>query len=314
MNAPLTKDAMIEAQARDWLLRLNAGEATDEALAAWRAQDESHDRAFRDAQLAWSALGRTRFAREDDWRAPARPRWAVPVAIAASLAVAVVVTPQLLNGPARHLRTNVAETQQVTLADGTKVFVGAKSAVDLRMADDSRTAVLKGGEAFFEVAADPSRPFTVVAGDAVIRVKGTKFNVCRTPYGVRVAVLEGKVEVLQKRFLSTPAKPDRVIVSGEQVRLASGEGLSAPSPVNAEPGGWRQGRMQYADAPLKEVVADANRYSDRPIRLASNDIGDLRVTVSFRTKAVDELIANLDAGLPVAAAEDGGDIVLKAER
>ena len=84
--------------------------------------------------------------------------------------------------------------------------------------------------------------------------------------------------------------------------------------MNAEPGGWRQGRMQYADAPLKEVVADANRYSERPIRLASNDLGDMRVTVSFRTRAVDELIANLDAGLPVSVStETDGDIVLKAE-
>src|SRR6187549_2052088 len=98
MNAPLTRDAMIEAQARDWLLRLNEGEATDEGLAAWRAEDERHDRAFRDAQLAWSALGRTRFARDDDrWRAEVRPlpRWALPTAIAASLAVAAVITPQL---------------------------------------------------------------------------------------------------------------------------------------------------------------------------------------------------------------------------
>ena len=231
----------IEAKARELLL-----DGDRETIDGWRAEDERHDRAYRDAQLAWNAIGRTSFARDHGWRAEAkpRPRWTVPAAMAASLAIAAVIAPQVMGAPARELRTEVAETQQVTLADGAKVFVGAKSAVDLRMDEDSRTAVLKGGEAFFEVADDPARPFT----------------------------------------------------------------------VNAEPGGWRQGRMQYADAPLKEVVADANRYSQRPIRLASNDLGDMRVTVSFRTKAVDELIANLDAGLPVSVSTQAdGDIVLTAE-
>lgn len=302
----------IDAKARELLL-----DADPKATAAWRAEDESHDEAFRDAQRAWSAIGRTRFARDGAWRAEARsarPRWAVPAAMAASLAIAAVIAPQVMGAPAQQVRTDVAQTQQVTFADGTKVFVGAKSAVDLRVDEDSRTAILKGGEAFFEVANDPKRPFTVVAGDAVIRVTGTKFNVCRTKYGVQVSVLEGKVEVVRKRFLTVPERPDRVITGGEQVRLATGEGLSPPMPVNAEPGGWRQGRMQYADAPLKEVVADANRYSERPIRLASNGLGDLRVTVSFRTRAVDELIANLDAGLPLdVETRTDGDIVLKAD-
>ena len=302
----------IEARARELLL-----DGDREAAAAWRAQDERHDRAYRDAQLTWNAIGRTSFARDHGWRAEAkpRPRWTVPAAMAASLAIAAVVAPQVMGAPARHLRTEVAETQQVTLADGAKVFVGAKSAVDLHMDEDSRTAVLKGGEAFFEVADDPARPFTVIAGDAVIRSKGAKFNVCRTPYGVQVSVLEGAAEVVRRRFLSIPATaPGLVVNGGEQARLTARDGLSDAAPVNAEPGGWRQGRMQYADAPLKEVVADANRYSTRPIRLASNDIGDMRVTVSFRTRAVDELIANLDAGLPVSVStEPDGDIVLKAE-
>lgn len=303
-----------EARARDLLLRLNAGEADDADIAAWRAEDAANDAAWRDAQLTWTALGRTRFAREDSWQEEARPRprWAVPAAIAASLAVAVVIAPQVMGAPAQKVRTAVAQTHEVTLADGAKVFVGAKSAVDLRLEDGARTAVLKGGEAFFEVS--PGKPFSVVSGDTVIRASGGKFNVCRTPDGLRIAVLEGRVEVLRKRFLATPDEPERVVKAGEQVRLTRDDGLAATQPVGGEPGAWRQGRMQYADAPLKEVVADANRYSERPIRLASSDIGDLRVTVSFRTRAVDELIANLDAGLPVAAAtEADGDIVLKAE-
>jgi transmembrane sensor len=298
-----------DAKARELLLDGDA-----KAAAAWRAEDPAHDQAWREAELAWAAIGRTRYAREGGWRLEGRRTW-LPAAgaIAASLAAVAVIIPQLGPQP-QQVRTATAETQDLTLADGSRVFVGAKSAVDVKLDGDSRTVVLKDGEAFFEVAKGDKRPFTVVAGGAVIRVTGTKFNVCRTPYGVQVAVLEGSVAVVKKRFITTPDTPDRVIAAGEQVRLERGEGLSRAEPVNAEPGAWRRGRLLYADAPLKEVVADANRYSDTPIRLASAELGELRVTVSFRTRAVDELIANLDAGLPIQTArEDDGDILLEPQ-
>ncbi|HEX5775665.1 MAG TPA: hypothetical protein VFX95_03190, partial [Caulobacteraceae bacterium] len=109
----------IQAKARELLL-----DGDQEAVDAWRAEDERHDRAYRDAQLAWTAIGRTSFARDRSWRADvkARPRWTIPAAMAASLAIAAVLAPQVMGAPARQLRTEVAETQQVTLADGAKVF------------------------------------------------------------------------------------------------------------------------------------------------------------------------------------------------
>jgi transmembrane sensor len=317
----IAEDDLVEAQARDWLLRLNAGDADEAACAAWRATSPRHERAFREASLVWHALGRTHYARDDAWR-PARSarnaavRWGGGMAIAASLALAVVIAPGVLSPPDQSLRTAVAQTRAMKLADGSEIYVGARSAVDVRMGADSRSAVLRDGEAFFEVANDPDRPFTVYAGDTVLRVKGTKFNVRRTPGGVQVSVLEGKVEVSHRSLipLAAPRAVDCVLTAGEEVRLTGRRVASAPTPVTAEPDSWRRGRVQYRDAPLREVVADANRYSARPIRLGGGDIGDLQVTVSFRTTAVDELIANLDAGLPVAAARGAdGDVVFTSE-
>jgi len=321
MNARVLigEEDLIEAQARDWLLRLHAGEADEEACAAWRAADPRRERAFRDASMVWSALGRTSYARDASRGlvTPSRAgRWAGGMAIAASLAIAMVIAPQVLSPPDQALRTAVAQTRAMRLADGSEIHVGARSSVDVRLGEASRSAVLKDGEAFFEVAHDTSRPFTVYAGDTVLRVKGTKFNVRRTPDGVQASVLEGKVEVSHRRLLSLGDSKavDCVLVAGQEVRLTGRRVASAPTPVTAEPDSWLRGRVQYRDAPLKEVVADANRYSARPIRLGSDDIGDMRVTVSFRTTAVEELIANLDAGLPIAARrEDDGDVVFTSE-
>lgn len=308
--------AQIEAEARDWLLRTGEPGA-EAACAAWRAADPRHDAAYRQAQLVWVAIGRTAQAKDGAWRNVPPPRsMAMPAAIAASLAAVVVAGALTLAPGGERIETSKAQTRTVQLDDGSRVFLGARSAVNVRMDATSRRVVLKDGEAFFEVAHDPGRPFTVVAGAAVIRVTGTKFDVRRSPYGVQVSVLEGRVEVRRKPLLPMEPKgpADEVLTRGEQVRLDRQAGLAPATMAAVEPGAWRHGRLLYADAPLKEIVADANRYSRTPIRLGSGDIGDLKVTVSFRPDSVADLIANLDQALPVRVEQraDGG-VVIEAD-
>jgi len=294
----------IETRARELLL-----DNDPDAIAAWRAADPANDAAFREAQRVWSALGRTSYARDGRWRldgARRAPRWAAPTAIAASLAIAAVIAPQVMARPDQSVRTAIAQTGTVSLPGGEHIYVGAHSRVDVRQ----RTATLKDGEAFFDAS---NGPLTVEAKGAVIRASGARFNVRCTPDGLEIAVLEGRVQVLKRAWPLAAPTPAGDVTGGQQLRLSGTQVVDA-GPLNGDPQGWRKGRLLYADAPLREVVADANRYSAHPIRLASRDIGDLRVTASFRTGAVDELIANLDAGLPVKAErEPDGDIVLRGE-
>ncbi|ATQ43613.1 FecR family protein [Caulobacter mirabilis] len=328
MAAPFspTDDARIEAEARAWILRRQDPDFPA-ASAAWRAADPRHDEAYREAELVWSALGRTAQAREGAWRTseaarrPALPRFAVPTAIAAGLVAAVAVGANLdrLTPGGDHFETRTAQLQTVDLKDGSRIFVGAKSSVDVKLEPRARKVVLNDGEAFFEVAHDPARPFTVVTDDAVVRVLGTRFDVRRTPDGTQVSVLDGRVEVRRKTLLPTmltPAKaPERVLTGGERVRVERGETPGAALPASVEAGSWRRGRLLYDNAPLRDIVADANRYSDRPIRLADDRVGDLRVTLSFRSDAVGDLIANLDQALPVRADRQAdGTVVLTSER
>ncbi|MGE5502302.1 MAG: FecR family protein [Ignavibacteriales bacterium] len=294
----------IETRARELLLDNDPG-----AIAAWRAADPANEAALREAQRVWTALGRTSYARDGRWRLDAArrtPRWAAPAAVAASLAVAAVIAPQFLARPDQSVRTATAQTGTVSLPGGEHIYVGARSRVEVR----ARTATLKDGEAFFDAS---NGPLTVQAKGAVIRATGAKFNVRCTPDGLEIAVLEGRVQVLTRTWPLAAPTPAADLTGGQQLRMQGAE-VATAAPLTTDPEGWRKGRLLYADAPLREVVADANRYSNRPIRLASRDIGDLRVTVSFRTGAVDELIRNLDAGLPVKAAREAdGDIVLESE-
>ncbi|MDT9600614.1 FecR family protein [Sphingosinicella rhizophila] len=302
-------------EARAWILTLGR-DPSDDQLAAfelWRNADTRHDQAYRDARQVWSALGRTETAREGSWREetkrPRFARYAFPAAgaaLAASLVAALMIgTPSPPDAVPLHVETRVAETRSMQLADNSRIHVGARSTLEVAVTNRGRQVALNQGQAFFEVAKDPARPFTVLAGDAVVRVLGTKFDVRRVGSGAEVSVLEGRVEVSRRSGGAI-----RVLTAGQQAGYDSEHGLTPTRNVN-EPGGWRQGRLRYADAPLRDVVADVNRYSPTPVRLASEAVGDLRVTASFRTSNIDDLARNLEHALPVQArTEPDGDILL----
>lgn len=86
---------------------------------------------------------------------------------------------------------------KVKLADGSTVTIGSKSRIKYPagFADNTRDVYLDG-EAFFEVAKDARRPFTVFTGDVHTEVLGTSFKVSAQPKSaVEVAVVTGKVRV-----------------------------------------------------------------------------------------------------------------------
>ncbi|HEY3814581.1 MAG TPA: FecR domain-containing protein [Caulobacteraceae bacterium] len=318
-----TEDDRIAMEAFAWTGRLagDVSEDTARACAVWRAADPRHEQAFREAYRLAIALGRTETASGTAWRATAAARrrraavrrFAVPTLVAASVAAVVVVGmvgPWARPSPVTYA-TQVAKTERLDLADGSRVYVGAHSTVKVSVDKTRRRVELADGEAFFEVAKDPAHPFVVQAGDTTVRVLGTKFDVRRVGDDVRVSVLEGRVEVIRKPK-ARPAAIAAVLHPGEEVRVAPD--VATPKVVSVSdslPGAWRQGRLYYAEAPLRDVVADANRYRERPIRLASPDLGDLHVTTAFRTDGTEDLVRILETALPVRAeSQSDGSVLL----
>ncbi|MXP40733.1 DUF4880 domain-containing protein [Altererythrobacter soli] len=319
-------------QARDWVLRLDEEPAAAAECDAWRSLDPAHDQAFREAGRVWDmapalesligedwrseaeALGRSPLSRAREWAVRGKGRFVLPAALAASLALAVFV-PGLFRPPPVEVETTVAQTQLLPLADGSRVTVGARSDVQVRFSDDERRVTLASGQAFFDVAPDPARPFVVHAGKAEIRVTGTKFDVRRIGDDVEVSVLEGRVELRRRRLagLLRESEPARVLGAGEGSVLDEGRAFTPTAPAPVVPGEWRSGRLYYSEAPIAEIVADLQRYSTVPIRLADPEVGRMKVTTSFRSSDIDRFVANLEAALPVESRRTAdGAITLSA--
>lgn len=325
--SPKRADQLDAAQsaALDWVLELAENPDAEADCAAWRAADPAHEKAWQEAMAVWNGTGALASLERDDWRAEIetvtrgssftrRAQWGL--AIAATL-VAALFLGWFLNLPDARYQTAVAQTREVALEDGSHLTVGASSNLELHFANDERRVVLNDGQAFFEVAHDASRPFTVVAGNAEVRVTGTKFDVRRSSGGVRVSVLEGRVEVRRRRRLPLLGSdsPARVLTAGLKSSLAAGaEMFSAPQKSVIPAGEWRSGRFFYQDAMLGEIVSDVRRYSPTPIRIADPSVARLKVTTSFNVDEIDRFLDNLTTILPVRKrSEQDGTITLDAQ-
>lgn len=345
-------DEDIRAAARAWLLRIALDEPTQRAreeFQSWYAASERHATAYRQVEQAWTdaaALQDLRhlvgsrppastgavcrrmvqscreIARSLFVRSPfdgVRARAAVASLLVASVATALVIW---AFGRPLHYETGVAEVRDVTLPDGSVLTLGGRTAVDVRFNADRRHATLREGEVFLSVHPDPQRPFLVAVGNTEIRVVGTKFDVRRGDEQIQVSVLEGVVEVRQTEAgreagppAAAPSPPASKVLSRDQQLTATvhGELGDARRVGAAVAGGWRTGRRVYIDTPLREIVADANRYSRQQIVLDDAELAQLRVSVSFRAENLQQMFNGLALALPLEIERRQADrIVLHA--
>jgi transmembrane sensor len=290
----------------DWIGRSPAHAAAyAEALQTWRDLAALHNNERYRALLGQPTL------RERLVHALRSPRPAFAVAGLAAIVAVVWLAFSLDLLPFLHrptqVATQVAEVRELTLPDGTRVVLGAQSQIDYVVTRNTRRASVVAGDAFFAVAHDSTRPFTVSAGDYAVRVVGTQFEIRRRPGMVRVAVSEGRVAVGR-----ADAGNESVLPSGA-AWIAGEKGVEV-HPVDAfDVGAWRRGRLFYDNTMLRDIVADANRYTRTRIVIADPQLEALRLTTSFRTSQIDGMIETLQAALPlVAERRANGEILLHA--
>jgi transmembrane sensor len=210
-----------------------------------------------------------------------------------------------------RLDSRVGEVRMVRLKDGSRVTLGGASTVLVRYTPGRRSIDLVAGEALFEVAHNPDRPFIVAAAGGQTLARGTVFAVRRDPAGSTVTVVQGVVDVTGQ---NNPA----LLRLGKNLQVQYGEDGRLGSPrlvdVDAEIG-WQKGILSIDDWPLEAVVADLNRYSTRPIVIVDNSIDNIRVTGTVRTDSIVEWLHGLAGTTGISIVDDrSGPIRLAPNR
>lgn len=304
-------------EAAAWFSRLNQRRvSTDDvhAFAAWR-RSPANAEAYAKVERLWDSAGALASdpaiermaedaARPKSPRGRSRPLGYLAAAGAgAAVVVCALVGWSLLHAPT--YRTEVGERRTITLSDGSSVTLDTASRIAVRISGDRRSIDLIEGQAMFDVARDPSRPFTVSAGAVEVRALGTRFDVRRLNGGARVILAEGRVAVSDERATGdgwTLSPGQQVVTTRSAPRVESVDVATATS--------WTTGRLIFDQLPLAEAVAEMNRYSKVQLELESSRFGEIPVSGAFDAGDMDGFAAALADLYPVTIRRADGRLIV----
>jgi transmembrane sensor len=195
---------------------------------------------------------------------------------------------------ALHFETRHGEQLTRRLADNSVLHLNTDSAVSIRYSNSERLVVLSSGQADFEVAHEAHRAFRVHAGAAEVIDLGTKFDVRLDEGSTVVTVVEGRVAVGPTNSSQNRSPPIIELNADQQIRVAEGAWPATAEAVDAKrTTAWLHRQIAFDNEPLERVAAEYNRYTVKPIEIATPALRNLRISGVFATDDTDAFVAFL---------------------
>lgn len=186
--------------------------------------------------------------------------------------------------------TPLGSSFQMTLPDGTIVWLNAGSALRYPVRFRENRNVELSGEAYFDVKQDESMPFQVNVGDFHVQALGTTFNICAYRDGKMEATLAGgKVKVGSTR-------KDRLLYPGEQATLCKDVDDILVKKVNVDQVvSWKNGEFYFDNTNIKQIMHQISRSYDVHVAYAISDFSNKNFTGIISNKiALPELLKQLE--------------------
>ncbi|MGD2132160.1 MAG: FecR domain-containing protein [Maricaulaceae bacterium] len=345
----------VTSEACAWIAQLETGELTEQDLAAFREWVERSPRHFAEVRrlarlsgdinvlsemsgpLREAADRRRPLLRSRSGTAAPVLRGVVAAAVAAFAVIAVVMfaTQRAQLGAERPymIATAVGELQEAALSDGSNVNLSTDSLIEVDFDRTQRRVRLLQGEAYFDVAHNPDRPFVVYAGDMYVTAVGTAFAVRLTNDDLVVTVSEGRVSLDEAPSdigspaqnseasasrpaaeASSPPAPRAFLDAGQQIKISSGaEDLAVRDISEREltrAMSWRTGYLEFDGTPLGDVAQEMGRYNGIDIEIADDALRTQTFGGIFRIGETEALFDALELSFDVEVIHVSDDHVL----
>jgi transmembrane sensor len=316
-------------------------EGEEARFRAWLSGDPARRREFEELNAQWEKLEGVASSPEvlgeprptaSVAAVPARTsrRAVIGWALAASVAGAVGFFSWQRMFAVETYVTGVGEQRTVPLSDGSVITLNTSSQVEVRFSGRQRRIEILRGQANFEVAKDPGRPFVVSVDKGEVLALGTAFDVYRRPGDVVVTLIEGRVAVVPEvpagqsgasaQLVMSAGAPDEGVRSALRAMvLAPGEqvifGASNRAPVRANAdlervSAWRARKLDFADTPLSEAIAEGNRYSRLKLELLAPEFAGARMSGVFEAGRNEALAEGMAAYFGLHAERSGDDLIV----
>jgi len=320
---PLHTANTIDDEASIWLVRLDNGNLSDQSrkeLKAWLSADKRHQIALKAMADIWGGMDEVLLDIDDNstnnvslW--PILKPIFEPFALAASISFLVIAIWLVMpaNVQKNSYATLIGQQMDATFDDGSIIHLNTNTRIETEFSDEKRIIKLIKGEALFDVAHDPERPFIVYAGDRLVKAIGTKFVVHLKSDNIQVTVTDGKVKMskvalntkltdIKKLNSTTIQKDDVYITKGEKVIVGSNKipKLTHIKPENIKRKlAWLDGKLIFENEELFDVIEEVNRYVDIKIVLKEPSLHNIRISGRFDLGDSEALIEALELSFNV---------------
>jgi transmembrane sensor len=187
-------------------------------------------------------------------------------------------------------RTRTGEVRELSLPDGTRVWLNTASALNVRYSADLRLLELVAGEILVETAHDAGRRFVVEAGQSRMTALGTRFTVALGGDASYLAVYDGRVAL-------DAGSRRQVIGAGEQLTFGQ-DGSWRLEPASRAREVWASGVLLAEDVPLGALLEELGRYIPGHLGV-SPEAARLRVVGGFPLHDPDQTLSLLEKVLPI---------------
>lgn len=266
------------------------------------------DPALAEALAVCAASGRLS---DDDIRQMRRARRRGIASVGAALLVAAVGTSVWQFAPSKttttYYETQRGEQRSVRLPDGSHLRLSGATRIAVSFVRGRRDVTLDRGEAFFDVAHDRTRPFTVHAAASGARVLGTAFDVDVRQGQVALAVYRGAVHFGRENA------PNQGVVVGAGWR-SQFDGATAAAPRRFDPTqqDWREGWLDTDGMRLSDLVDALNRQGGPLVLPPPPELATIAVAGRFRPDGPAQLLEAIGGAYGFSVKHDGATLRLTA--
>ncbi len=164
---------------------------------------------------------------------------------------------------------------RISLPDGTVIHLNSLSELTYPLVfDGDKREVTLTGEAYFEIAKDPKRPFYVKANGLTVRQYGTKFSVnARSLQCTTVALEEGSIGVYASNGEVQMMQPGELAEWDESAKSVT------VTKTNIEPyTAWHRNRFVFEDESLGKIMETLSLWYNMDVRFQDEKLADLHFT------------------------------------
>ncbi len=273
----------------------------DEMKRQWNSIPEETVETLQEREHIWQSLSSRIFGNKYLKRYRLYKITAIAATLLLCIASGALLT-NLLTEKNRNMHivsTGKQDMNSLLLSDGTKVKIGAGSKLIYpeSFAQGKRTVQLDG-QAFFDVVANPEKPFTVMAGEVTVTALGTSFEIFCDKHNnkVETILLTGKVLVDYKNSVTGKTKssmlsPDRILT----VALNTGE-MKVYTKNSDEYTAWRDYEgLNFINETLSTIIPRLEYWYGAKIVCDSEKILNERFSFKVRNESLERILDNMSS-------------------